>query len=57
MTCIPASPFASASHPPNPNGVGAGRPPIVTWRSARGMLTFSTPSLKSPFLLSDVSTA
>jgi hypothetical protein len=31
MTCIPASPFASASHPPKPNGVGAARPPIVTW--------------------------
>jgi hypothetical protein len=47
-TSCPPVPLVIAIHPPNPNGVGAERPRIVTLRSARGTLTFKTPSLKSP---------
>ena len=41
-------PFVRAIQPPKPNGVGVATPATVTLMSLRGMLTFSTPSLKSP---------
>ncbi len=56
-TSEPPVPLVRAIQPPNPKGVGAGRPAMVTRRSPRGMFTFSTPSLKSPFLPSAVRTA
>jgi hypothetical protein len=56
-TSEPAAPLVSAIQPPNPNGVGEGRPAMVTRKSPRGMFTLRTPSLKSPFLPSAVRTA
>ena len=55
MTSMPV-PLVSAIQPPNPNGVGVGTPATVTLRSLRGMLTFRTPSLKSPWRASASST-
>ena len=56
-TSEPPAPFVRAIQPPKPNGVGAARPAMVTRRSVRGMFTFKTPSLKSPFLPRAVRTA
>src|SRR4030095_2106795 len=47
MTSMPV-PFVKATQPPKPNGVGVAMPSITTFRSLRGILTFKTPSLKSP---------
>ena len=55
ITSAPPVPFVSATQPPKPNGVGAGRCAMVTFRSSRGIFTFSTPSLKSPLRPSVVS--
>lgn len=57
ITSWPPVPLVMATHPPNPKGVGAARPAMVTLRSARGKLTFSTLSLKSPFFCSVARTA
>src|SRR5882724_8026948 len=50
-------PFVKATHPPKPKGVGVDTPWIVIFRSLRGMLTLSTPALKSPLRSKDFSTS
>src|SRR5436190_3791067 len=57
MTSISLLPLVMAIQPPNPNGVGVFTFLTVTFRSFRGMLTFSTLSLKSPWLPSVVRTS
>jgi len=42
ITSAPSVAFVKATHPPKPNGVGAGRLSIVTTRSLRGMLSWRT---------------
>ncbi len=53
----PSVPFVKATHPPKPKGVGVDTPWIVIFRSLRGMLTLSTPALKSPLRSRDFSTS
>jgi hypothetical protein len=50
MTSIPPLPLVSANQPPKPKDVGVAIPSMVTFKSFRGILIFSTPSLKSPCL-------
>ena len=56
ITSMPV-PLVNAIHPPNPNGVGVATFATVTVTSFRGMLTFSTLSLKSPDLPRNVRTS
>src|ERR1051326_8550992 len=49
--------FTKTTQPPNPRGVGVATPCTVILRSLRGILTFSTPSLKSPLRSRDFRTS
>src|SRR5215471_5662619 len=57
ITSLPSVVFVNATHPPNPKGVGVDIPCTVILRSLRGILTFSTPSLKSPLRSRDFRTS